>query len=198
MRKFVDRLVNLGLLAFAGFVLFRNEGVLRGPFDSWVSDRSARVLAESHWPQLSTQGALLGEPAKDTVVEFFDYQCPFCRMHNDAPGSSVRILRHLPLVGLHSNAELAAAISICGERTEGWKGVHNYLFVVADSLQRVDWRSAVSRLLPGSADVIHACIDSGSYQERLDEDLALAATLGIVGTPTFVRKTGISVGLNRN
>ena len=129
--------------------------------------------------------------AKVTIVEFSDFQCPFCgrviptleQLLRDYP-NDVRILfRHNPLP-FHDNAALAAEAAVAAEMQGKFWEMHDKLFADQNDLERPALeRHAVQLGLDLTA--FRAALDGHAGKARVDEDLALARQLGVRGTPTF-------------
>ena len=129
--------------------------------------------------------------AKVTVIEFTDYQCPFCSRANQvlpqieqAYGKDVRIaVRHLPL-NFHKDAHLAAqAAFAAAEQGKFWE-FHDKMFENQKALSRADletYASAVGLNLGK----FKAALDSGKFKARVDEELQAASKVGARGTPAF-------------
>lgn len=131
-----------------------------------------------------------------TVVEFSDYQCPFCSRffattlpalkteYIDA-GKVRYVFRDYPIDQLHPNARKAAEAAHCaGDQGKFWE-MHDLLFRNAKAL-------ALSRLgeyarslgLDGAS--FDECLGSGRHALRVDRGLADGAAAGVRGTPGFV------------
>ena len=129
--------------------------------------------------------------AKVTIVEFSDFQCPFCgrviptleQLLRDYP-NDVRILfRHNPLP-FHNNAALAAEASVAAEMQGKFWEMHDKLFAEQNDLDRPALeRHAVQLGLDLRA--FRAALDTHAGKARVDEDLAVGRQLGVRGTPTF-------------
>jgi protein-disulfide isomerase len=130
-----------------------------------------------------------------TVVEFTDYQCPFCKRfiqstfpllkHDFIDTGKVRwIVRDLPL-GFHPNANKAAQAAHCaGDQDKFWE--------MRDLLFRNNANLAIEQL-PGYAreigldgDAFDACLSSERHQAQIDQDSQEANRIRITGTPSFV------------
>ena len=129
--------------------------------------------------------------AKVTIVEFSDFQCPFCgrviptleQLLRDYP-NDVRILfRHNPLP-FHNHAALAAEASVAAEMQGKFWEMHDKLFADQSDLERPALElHAVQLGLDLTA--FRAALDSHAGKPRVDADLALARQLGVRGTPSF-------------
>lgn len=136
---------------------------------------------------------LLSAPV--TIVEFSDYQCPYCKrfsintlpeiQENYIDTGEVRyVYRDLPL-SFHTNAKKAAEAAECaGEQNKYWE-MHDKLFEegVAGG---VDSYKQYAADLGLKIDEFNNCLDSGAMTGEVDNDIADAQELGISGTPTFL------------
>ena len=129
--------------------------------------------------------------AKVTIVEFSDFQCPFCARVNatleqllrDYP-NNVRILfRHNPLP-FHNNAAPAAEAAVAAKKQGKFWEMHDKLFADQSDLERPALElHAVQLGLDLTA--FRAALDTHAGKARVDEDLALGRQLGVRGTPNF-------------
>ena len=134
------------------------------------------------------------EDAPVTMVEFADYQCPFCRkFHSDAfvelkknyidTGKVRFISRDLPL-DIHANAHGGAVAARCaGEQGKFWE--------MRDAMFGADDLSPVSLLKYGrqinlDTTAFGTCLNDKKYTAAIQKDVADAGALGINGTPSFV------------
>lgn len=149
---------------------------------------------------VSTKGvAMLGDSsAPVTIVEFTDFQCPFCGRHatttfpalesGDIKAGKVRyIVRDFPISEIHPWALKAAVAARCaGDQSETayWR-YHDALFAnqraLADSLFPV--LATQTRLDTAR---FNACRASGQFDKAIQDDRADAMKLGLNATPTFV------------
>ena len=133
--------------------------------------------------------------ARVAVIEFSDYQCPFCgryvtntfsQIENDyvETGKVKYVFRDLPLE-FHKNAFKAAEAAHCaGEQGKFWE-MHDLLFQNQAAL--------APEQLPGYAKSLglseagfSRCMESGQFAAGIKKDIADAGTVGITGTPTFL------------
>lgn len=127
-----------------------------------------------------------------TIVEFSDYQCPFCkRWHeqvyqpllNAYPGKIRLVYRHLPLTSIHPDAFPAAEAAMCaGEQNAYWP-FHDKLF--SSSELGSSLYSQYARELGLDLTSFEACIADRKYEEDVQTDLDFAVNLGVRSTPTF-------------
>ncbi len=128
-----------------------------------------------------------------TLIEFSDYNCPFCRrwyqetfpLIMDEYGDEVRfVYRDLPVVGGGEVGFVAAQAANCaGDQNAYWE-YHDALFVGQFGLSH-DALLAYADDLGLDRQALEECLDSGYYEEEVRGDLADAFALGVGSTPTF-------------
>ncbi len=133
-----------------------------------------------------------------TVIEFSDYQCPFCqRAFNDAvagikkdyvdTGKVKFVLRDFPL-SFHQNAQKAAEAAECAGDQEKYWQMHDKLFEKGQSdgtgLNVADLKNYAKELGLNSA-TFDNCLDSDKYKAEVEKDFNDGQTAGVSGTPTF-------------
>jgi protein-disulfide isomerase len=137
----------------------------------------------------------MGQPdAPITIVEFSDYQCPFCQQFAESTlpllkaeyidsGKVRYVYRDLPL-DLHPFARKAAEVALCaGEQGKYW-AMHDILFRNQQSFANsVFSEYAVSLDLDSL--LFEECLDSARYRQEIQNELIEGQRLGIQGTPTF-------------
>jgi protein-disulfide isomerase len=136
------------------------------------------------------------------VVEFSDFQCPFCSRATSTVAeverkhpSDVRVVwKHLPL-SFHPNA-MPAALAAEAAREQGkfWE-MHDKLFANQASLSEAAYEQ-YARELGLDLARFRASRASPSTRKRVEEDMAAAAAAGVTGTPTFVVNGVPTVGAN--
>jgi protein-disulfide isomerase len=127
-----------------------------------------------------------------TIVEFSDYECPFCRRwHAEVykpllaayPGKIRLVYRNLPLTSIHPDALAAAEAAMCaGEQDVYWK-YHDKLFSSESLGNSVYLQYAQDLGLNMST--FEACLSNHKYQKAIKTDSDFAINLGISSTPTF-------------
>ena len=127
-----------------------------------------------------------------TIVEFSDFQCPYCRRwHHETyepllasyPGQIRIVYRHLPLVSIHPDAFSAAEAAMCaGDQNVFWQ-FHDKLFS-SESLGNAVYEQYARELsldIPAFVD----CLTEHKFQEEIQADSDFAVNLGVRSTPTF-------------
>ncbi len=132
------------------------------------------------------------QDAPVTIIEFSDYQCPYCKLWHDQvydelmanyPGKVRFVYRDFPLDG-HPEALPAAEAAHCaGEQNAYWE-FSDALFGRAYGLSRAAYLRYAGAL-DLNMDSFTACLDSQRYQSSVTSELEYAYGLGVQSTPTF-------------
>ena len=127
-----------------------------------------------------------------TIIEFSDFQCPFCSRVNptlarirDRYGDSVRIVfRDLPILQIHPQAAKAAEAASCANDQGKFWEMHDTLFA---NQQRLDVASLKNHAatLGLDAAAFEKCLDGGKYTAEWQKDSADAEKAGVQSTPAF-------------
>ena len=136
-----------------------------------------------------------GAGARLVLVEFSDFQCPFCGRHAKQTlpqiereyvetGKILYVMRNLPLESIHPDAFRAASAAECaGDQGKYWQ-MHEKLFGHQQALAAADLaRYAQEAGVEPTA--FRQCFDGDAHGAKIRKDLADAQAAGITGTPTF-------------
>ncbi len=133
------------------------------------------------------------ENAPITIIEFSDFECPFCRkFHQETfdqilqtyPEQIRFVYRDFPLVSIHTNAVSAAeAANRAGDQDVYWD-YHDRLFSMEYGLGR-DAYIRYATDLGLDLGTFEQCLDNRTYAEEVQADFNFAARLGVRSTPTF-------------
>lgn len=127
-----------------------------------------------------------------TIVEFSDYQCPYCRRWHDQvyepllaeyPGKIRMVYRHLPLTSIHPDAFSAAEAAMCAGDQNAYWPYHEKLFS-SDSLGTQAYFQYAQEL---SLDLnaFQTCMTEHKFRDAIQADSDFAVNLGVRSTPTF-------------
>jgi len=125
------------------------------------------------------------------IVEFSDFQCPFCRRVQPTllallkryEGKVAVSYRDYPLTEIHPQAQMAAEAARCaGEQGKFWE-FHDKVFSQA-TMER-DTLYSYGQSLGLDMQRFHTCVDSGKYRAAVQSDLEAAQQAGVSGTPAF-------------
>lgn len=162
-----------------------------------VSVTSAPPAAPPEKVRISDVGgySLGRSDAALTLVEFTDYQCPFCRQFHETTFQQLKknyidtgrlrfVSRDLPLE-FHNNASKAAQAARCaGEQGKFWQ-MRDVLIANPANLDR-DAIMTYAQQLTLDMSRFRQCLDSGKYFSQIQREIADAGSAGISQTPTFV------------
>jgi protein-disulfide isomerase len=136
--------------------------------------------------------ALGAKDAPVTLVEFSDFQCPYCRAA--APvlkeieskfGNKVRVVyRQFPISSLHPFALKAAEASLCANDQCNFWEMHDAMFSDQSKLAVTDLKQTARRLgMDGKK--FDGCVDSGHFVEHVQNDQREGQRVGVNGTPAM-------------
>ncbi|MEX0651872.1 MAG: thioredoxin domain-containing protein [Candidatus Paceibacterota bacterium] len=154
---------------------------------------------ERRVPAPSADDHILGNPdAKIVIVEYSDFECPFCKEYHavlhtiideyGASGDVAWIYRHFPITQLHSKAAKEAEATECAAELGGNQGFWDYadrLFEVTPSNNGLN----LNQLATIASDVgldpvaLQSCVDSGRYTEKVQSQFDEVIAAGGRGTP---------------
>lgn len=134
-----------------------------------------------------------------TIVEFSDFQCPFCAsfFNETLPqiqkdyidtGKARLIYKNLPITKIHPYAEKAAEAAECaGEQGKFWE-YHDILFAnqqawISKNATTVFKEYALTLKL--NTTEFNSCLDTNKYSSEISKDLQDGQNAGVSGTPTF-------------
>lgn len=133
------------------------------------------------------------DSAPITLVEFSDYQCPFCtnwhnevfqRLMDEYDGKIRFVYRDFPLKSIHPRAVPAAEAANCaGEQNAYWP-YHTALFGAEFGLGDDSFVQYAGKLGLDTAS-FQKCVDEHRYADEVESDFQYAAQMGIQSTPTF-------------
>jgi protein-disulfide isomerase len=128
-----------------------------------------------------------------TIIEFSDYECPFCRRWHtevypkllETYGDQIRfVYRDFPLESIHANAKPAAEAANCANEQGVFWDFHDKLFSMELGLSPEAYQEYASQLDLDTG-AFQDCIESGRFQQEVQSDFEFAANLGVRSTPTF-------------
>ncbi len=140
--------------------------------------------------------AVKGDPdAPVTIVEFSDYECPFCeRFYSETFGQIDQeyiqtgkvkfVYRDFPL-NFHQNAQKAAEAAECAGEQDQYFEMHNLLFEQGVQGGVTAFKQYAQQLSLNSNE-FNECLDSGSMAAEVQKDMQDGQRLGIQGTPGFL------------
>ncbi len=154
-------------------------------------ERQRLALVDQHDAIFNSSSPIMGNPNGDvTLVEFFDYQCGFCKrvlddvfaVAEDDPGLRV-VFKDLPILG--PSSVVAARASLAARNQGLYTEYHNALMAHRGQLSdRVIFDTAAEVGL--DVNQLRTDMQSPEIREELNDNIRLAQQLGIRGTPAFI------------
>lgn len=162
-----------------------------------VAPTSGKVTAGSDDPVLGDKGA------KVTMVEFSDYECPFCKRHFDQvyplikkdyidTGKVKMVFRNYPLPFHDPMATFEAKAALCAREQGGdssYFKLHDVMYTKTTSNGNGLTKDQVYQF---AADLglnqasVKSCAESDKYDAKIKKDIADGVAVGVSGTPTFI------------
>jgi protein-disulfide isomerase len=144
-------------------------------------------------PPVSRQDHVAGpDDAPVTLVEYGDFECPYCGMAHPIVKSAQRelgnqlrfVFRNFPLAELHLHARLAAqAAEAAGAQGRFWE-MHDMLFEHQDALEPQDL-IGYAKSLGLAVPRFERDLEAGTYAKKVRDDFRSGVRSGVNGTPTF-------------
>lgn len=165
-----------------------------------MDNLEAGILAETNISK--GDDPILGNPdAPISIIEFSDYQCPFCARFSAQilplikteyieKGKVNFIYRDFPIQN-HPNARPASLASECADEQGQFWQYHDMLFERQDVWKKSELDAIIpvfkeyAKELDLDQEVFDSCLDSGKYADEVDLDFADGKSYKISGTPTF-------------
>jgi len=159
-------------------------------------------------PQI-IQGLLDDDPVRGnpdapvTIVEFSDFQCPFCKRFHETTlplilenyvdtGKVKFVYRDFPIVSLHPNGAVATALAAeCADEQGMFWQYHDKIFQNQKNWERLAAEDVVILLKSFAEELgldtnqFNDCLESGKFLDEVNNDLRDGASYGVTGTPAF-------------
>ena len=148
-----------------------------------------------------SQSYSIGDPnAPVTIIEYTDFQCPFCSRHFENTYGQIKenfidkglvhyIFKDFPLSNIHPHAQKAAEAARCAGEQNAYVEMHDKLFSTQGEWQGQSDAAAIFSTyavdLGLESEIFDACLTSGKYEAAVLQDLEEGSKLGVNGTPAF-------------
>lgn len=157
------------------------------------------VLGAEDFAKITSGGAAVKgeEKAPITIVEFSEYECPFCKRYVDETypqifdeyGDKIRYIFHDYPLPFHPHAQKMAEVARCaGEQNKYWQ-MHDLLFKNRETWANKQDASTdiagYAKSLGLDLEKFNSCLDSGKYTQAVKDDMVLGQSVGVQGTPSF-------------
>jgi len=168
------------------------ESALEEFTDSIADEREVDYVLGPFRVDIDITGAPFTGPedAAITMVEFSDFECPYCesfgptleQVKETYAGDVKVVFLQFPLRQIHPNAQKAAEASLCAFEQGAFWEAHDLYFAEQRSLTVPDLKEKAERL-GIDAEAFATCLDSGKYADRVDIEMSAGAAVGVTGTP---------------
>jgi len=159
-----------------------------------IDKAQLEILLQPPRVEVSSTGPSLGPAdAPVTLIEFSDFQCPFCAraapvlktLKEHYPTQLRVVYKHLPLESIHPRARAAAEAAVCAEEQGKFWEFHDRLFANAGTLSEEDLRGHAQAIGLDVA-AFETCRTAPNRGAKIEADMAEAKAAGVTGTPAFV------------
>ncbi len=139
---------------------------------------------------------------KVTVVEFLDFQCPFCKQMVPVFHQLIReyenkpvtfVFRHFPIITKHEFAFNSALGAECARDQQAFLPMHDLLYENQDGFNNATISASASALNLNLTN-FNTCLAERKYQTRITKDLSDGFDLGVSGTPAIYINDHIIIG----
>jgi len=187
----------LAVVVIGGFIMFTGDNGNTGTTGNVVAPTGNGNTGGSAVSASIDNDAVLGnKDAKVTIIEFSDYQCPFCerfwsqtlpliKSEYIDTGKVKFVFRDFPLTSIHPQAQKAAEATECVKK----QGGDEAFYEMHDKIYENQAQLSESNLKVWAKELgydISTCLDSGEMRAEVSKDLADAQAAGGRGTPYFV------------
>jgi protein-disulfide isomerase len=152
-----------------------------------------KVALEPPRFDVAASGPALGpENAPVTIIEFSDYQCPFCKRAEPTmqqvaaryPDKVRIVYRHFPLDSIHPLARPAAEAAACAEEQGKFWEFHELVWEATPDLGPARL-TEMAKTLALDTEAFGTCVDERHFKDRVEQDLTEGQAAGVNGTPAF-------------
>jgi protein-disulfide isomerase len=170
--------------------------------DGWLAEQTKKTPVEVYIPkprrptfpiEIGNAPATGGKDAKVTIVEFSDFQCPFCAKGADVLkalkkkyGNKIKVVfKNFPLP-FHNHAEIAAVAGLCANDQGNdyfWK-MHDEMFANQDSLDAAGLKK-IAKKIGLKADSFEKCLTENKHLAQVKSDIEEGKKIKVKSTPTF-------------
>ncbi|HCQ64749.1 MAG TPA: hypothetical protein DIU07_06060 [Rhodobacteraceae bacterium] len=173
-------------------IVMEAVAILQARDEQTAAAAAAQVLSEQRFMLEEDPNApVLGNPDGDvTIVEFFDYNCPYCKQAATAvealiaADDNIRVVfREWPIL---SDGSVLAALAALAARKQGqYEAFHREMMALRGRAEEASVLAAAEKI-GIDMEALRADMDAPDIAEHVDQSMRLAEMLGFSGTPSFV------------
>jgi uncharacterized membrane protein/predicted DsbA family dithiol-disulfide isomerase len=171
------------VLVYVGALSMVAAAVVPVGLGRWLAGRAPEVI------RAASEGAAPGEV---TVVDFVDFECPFCRMTHaelqpilDSHRDRVRVVRRQVPLRMHPHALDAARAACCGEALGKGEAMANALFTAPVEQLTREGCEKLAQTVGLSLDPYRACVADPKTDARIESDRTVFKQAGGYALPTI-------------
>ncbi len=167
-------------------------------YQTFIGKLKNDYKVETFLEPLRIDVATQGFPAKGsasapvTIVEFSDFECPYCaglfptlKQIEAKYSDKIRVVfRQFPLNSLHPHAQKAAEASLCANEQQKFWEMHDAMFQDNRNLE-IDALKQKASTLKLDMTAFNSCLDTSKYAERIKSELSDGVKAGVTGTPAM-------------
>lgn len=181
-------------------------GVKNGSFDNLFStqesNQGVNQPGSNNQENIDTELYSESDPVKGsadapiTIVEFSDFECPFCKRFYDQTLSQIEknyvetgkakiVYRDFPLERIHPTAKTASLAAECAKEQGKFWEYHDKIFDNQNQLSKTslkEWAEEIGL----NTESFNQCLNNKKYENEVLEDLSAGRNLGVQGTPHFI------------
>lgn len=172
-----------------------------GQFAEVEPTPAPRIIPDPVEVNLEDAAVAFGDPdAPVTIVEYTDYQCPYCARHAAqtmpsilnqmvAEGTVYYVIKDFPLDNIHPEARAAATAARCAGEQGFYREMHDAIFLNQGQLSGLEdlsgYFSSIAAGLSMDSAAFEACFESDRYADAIQANLDEGLGFGVTGTPAF-------------
>lgn len=189
----------IAALLISGSVVF--NALSTGGLGANVKQAGGPAVREKIDVSVDDDAFMGNEKAKVTIVEFSDFQCPFCRSFWSGAFQQIKkeyidtgkvkfVFRDYPL-SFHSASQASAEAAECADDQGKYWEMHDKIFGEQAKQGTGTITYGVAELKKWASQIgldsakFNQCLDSGKYKSEVEKDLADGSAYGVSGTPAF-------------
>lgn len=203
-------LISFSILLSGGVIKIKGLDIQKTSITNQAAQAPTQQAPQAAVPQapsgpvkvsVADEPVLGNKSAPITLVEFVDYECPFCKRFFDQTFPDIKktyidtgkvklVMRNFPL-SFHQNAHKESQAALCA-RDQGGDGVyfkyHDEIFKRTTSNGTglaLDQLPKIANDLGLDGNKLQGCLDSEKYKTKVDQDITEGTTAGVSGTPAF-------------
>lgn len=162
----------------------------------YPTERQNQDSYVKNWQELELNGTRIGQKeAPVEIVEFFDYECPFCKKVQPAVSEIEEkfstqitvVYEHYPIGGHQQAYKAAIAVECAARQGEGvFKSYHNLLFENQYQLAKISYDSLAMLSKIKDKKAFNICLENRETANIIESTMNLAEKLEISKIPTFI------------